>query len=141
MLARPWENLGLNACTNLRSLTFSLPLPELRAQGPPTWELVLYIVSNMPCDNLETLHITFESKELDDFSAREAEKMLQAYDWGRLSQLCSRFKYLRPPVLSITHHDAYWHTRPADGSLFQPVFDTILSQWFQRAVTPTTAVQ
>lgn len=131
VMSRSWKNLGLSTCINLRSLTFSLPLPELRTQGPPTWELVLYIVSNIPCLGLETLHITFESKALDDFSAREVAITLQTYDWEQLAQLRSRFRHLRRPRLSLTHHDAYWHSHQTHNSLFKTAFDTILSEWFE----------
>lgn len=126
-----WEDLGLSTCMNLRSLTFLIPLPDIRITGPPTWELVLYILSNMPCQNLETLHITFEHRELDVASVAIASLRLKSYDWGQLSRLLSRFKHLRRPVLSLMHHDAYWNARLRGGSSFQFLFDKIISDWFK----------
>lgn len=136
VMSGQWEDLGLSTCSNLRSLTFLIPLPDIRITGPPTWELVLYILSNMPCKNLETLRITFEHRELDVASVSIASLRLKSYDWGQLARLMSRFKHLRQPVLSLTHHDAYWNARQRGGSIFQFIFDGIMSEWFKPGSSP-----
>ena len=113
--------MGLNTCTNLHSLTFSLLSPEPQAQES-TWELLLYIMSSMPCDELETLDIVFKCRTPAELSNPEVAQMVQAYNWDRFFRCCLRFEHLRSPHISMAYRDTY---RRINETLILPLFDTI----------------
>lgn len=135
VLARPWKDIGLNTCTNLHSLTFSLLSPEPQAQES-TWELLLYIISNMPCDKLETLSIVFKCRTPAEFSDPEVVRMVQTYNWDGFLRCCLRFKQLRRPYLSLAYLETYYHINEA---LYQPLLDTISEIPYRHLIqNPTT---
>lgn len=129
IISRPWESLGLDACVNVRSITFMLEFPDSQTSLP--WALVLYTLSNIPSRDLDSLHITFERHTKQELPEIEMENRMRGLDWESLSKLRFRFKNLRQPVVTLSQRETYWHSKNLHAPSLQNVFDAIRAEWFQ----------
>ncbi|CAL1711933.1 unnamed protein product [Somion occarium] len=129
IISHPWESLGLDACVNVRSITFMLEFPDSQTSLP--WALVLYTLSNIPSRDLDSLHITFERHTKQELPEIEMENRMRGLDWESLSKLRFRFKNLRQPVVTLSQRETYWHSKNLHAPSLQNVFDAIRAEWFQ----------